>query len=83
MLSRSSTSALLPVYAQLPVHPQRGQGSWLYDEQGQRWLDAYGGHAVASTGHCHPKVVQAIREQAESLLFYSTALPHPIRERLA
>ncbi len=83
MLSPSSTSALLPVYAQLPVRPVRGQGSWLYDEQGQRWLDAYGGHAVASTGHCHPKVVQAIREQAESLLFYSTALPHPIRERLA
>ena len=83
MLSPSSASALLPVYAQLPVRPVRGQGSWLYDEQGQRWLDAYGGHAVASTGHCHPKVVQAIREQTESLLFYSTALPHPIRERLA
>ena len=83
MLGRSSTSALLPVYAQLPVRPVRGQGSWLFDEQGQRWLDAYGGHAVASTGHCHPRVVQAIREQAESLLFYSTALPHPIRERLA
>ncbi len=83
MLGPSSASALLPVYAQLPVRPVRGQGSWLYDEQGQRWLDAYGGHAVASTGHCHPKVVQAIREQAELLLFYSTALPHPIRERLA
>lgn len=83
MLGPSSASALLPVYAQLPVRPVRGQGSWLVDEQGQRWLDAYGGHAVASTGHCHPKVVQAIREQAESLLFYSTALPHPIRERLA
>ena len=83
MLGPSSASALLPVYAQLPVHPLSGQGSWLFDEQGQRWLDAYGGHAVASTGHCHPKVVQAIREQAESLLFYSTALPHPIRERLA
>ena len=83
MLGPSSASALLPVYAQLPVHPLSGQGSWLFDEQGQRWLDAYGGHAVASTGHCHPKVIQAIREQAESLLFYSTALPHPIRERLA
>ncbi len=83
MLGPSSASALLPVYAQLPVRPVRGQGSWLFDEEGQRWLDAYGGHAVASTGHCHPKVIQAIREQAESLLFYSTALPHPIRERLA
>ncbi|HNF97476.1 MAG TPA: aminotransferase class III-fold pyridoxal phosphate-dependent enzyme [Pseudomonadota bacterium] len=83
MLNERSSSALLPVYAQLPVHPVRGQGSWLFDENGQRWLDAYGGHAVASTGHCHPKVVQAISAQAAQLLFYSTALPHPGRERLA
>ncbi len=78
-----SSSALLPVYAQLPVRPVRGQGSWLIDESGQRWLDAYGGHAVASTGHCHPKVVAAIAQQAAELLFYSTALPHPGRELLA
>jgi acetylornithine/succinyldiaminopimelate/putrescine aminotransferase len=78
-----ATSALLPVYAQLPVHPVSGKGSWLTDAEGQHWLDAYGGHAVAATGHCHPRVVAAIREQAEALLFYSTALPHPIREKLA
>ncbi len=81
--SSSSSSALLPVYAQLPIRPVRGQGSWLIDESGQRWLDAYGGHAVASTGHCHPKVVAAIAQQAADLLFYSTALPHHGRERLA
>lgn len=78
-----ATSALLPVYAQLPVHPVSGKGSWLTDAEGQHWLDAYGGHAVAATGHCHPRVVAAIAEQAEALLFYSTALPHPIREKLA
>ena len=83
MLTSARESALLPVYAQLPVRPVRGEGSWLIDEAGQRWLDAYGGHAVAATGHCHPKVVAAIRAQAESLLFYSTALPLPIREQLA
>jgi acetylornithine/succinyldiaminopimelate/putrescine aminotransferase len=75
--------ALLPVYAQMPVRPVRGRGSWLYEESGARWLDAYGGHAVASTGHCHPAVVAAIREQAEALLFYSTAVPHVLREQLA
>lgn len=74
---------LLQVYAQLPVRPVRGRGSWLFDERGERWLDAYGGHAVASTGHCHPDVVAAIREQAGELLFYSTAVSHPVRERLA
>ena len=55
----------------------RGHGSWLVDEPGNEWLDAYGGHAVASTGHCHPAVVKAIAEQAAKLIFYSTAVPHP------
>jgi acetylornithine/succinyldiaminopimelate/putrescine aminotransferase len=75
--------ALLPVYTQMPVRPVRGRGSWLIDEEGREWLDAYGGHAVASTGHSHPEVVRAIAAQAEALLFYSTAVPHPNRERLA
>jgi len=76
-------SALLPVYAQMPVRPVSGHGSWLVDEDGLEWLDAYGGHAVAATGHSHPRVVQAIADQAARLLFYSTAVPHPNRERLA
>ena len=76
-------SALLPVYAQFPVRPARGEGSWIIDVEGHRWLDAYGGHAVASTGHCHPHVVRAIAEQASQLIFYSTVLPHPNRELLA
>jgi acetylornithine/succinyldiaminopimelate/putrescine aminotransferase len=77
------TDALLPVYAQMPVRPVRGHGSWLVDEDGEEWLDAYGGHAVASTGHSHPDVVRAIARQAEALLFYSTAVPLPQREELA
>ncbi len=75
--------ALLPVYAQFPIRPVRGRGSWLIDEEGNEWLDAYGGHAVAATGHSHPDVVRAIAAQAEALLFYSTAVPHPLREQLA
>jgi acetylornithine/N-succinyldiaminopimelate aminotransferase len=76
-------SALLPVYAQFPVEPVRGRGSWLIDDAGAEWLDAYGGHAVAATGHCHPEVVRAVTEQAAELLFYSTAVRHPVREALA
>lgn len=84
MLSQTTTeSVLLPVYAQMPVRPVSGSGSWITDDVGQRWLDAYGGHAVSSTGHSHPHVVAAIAKQAEQLLFYSTVLPHPNRERLA
>jgi acetylornithine/N-succinyldiaminopimelate aminotransferase len=76
-------SALLPVYAEFPVRPVRGRGSWLVDEDGNEWLDAYGGHAVAATGHSHPHVVRAIQLQAAELLFYSSAVPHPLRSQLA
>jgi len=75
--------AWLPVYSQMPLTAVSGHGSWLVDDRGNQWLDAYGGHAVASTGHCHPRVVQAIREQAATLIFYSTAIPHRLREELA
>ena len=82
---RTSTRppALLPVYAHFPVRPVRGRGSWLIDENGDEWLDAYGGHAVAATGHCHPDVVRAVSKQAAELLFYSSAVAHPVREALA
>jgi acetylornithine/succinyldiaminopimelate/putrescine aminotransferase len=75
--------AWLPVYAQMPVTAVSGHGSWLVDQAGNQWLDAYGGHAVASTGHCHPHVVEAIQKQAATLIFYSTAVPHRLREELA
>jgi acetylornithine/N-succinyldiaminopimelate aminotransferase len=81
--AKGRSAALLPVYAQFPIRPVRGRGSWLIDEDGNEWLDAYGGHAVAATGHSHPDVVSAIAAQAGALLFYSTAVPHPLRERLA
>jgi acetylornithine/N-succinyldiaminopimelate aminotransferase len=76
-------SALLPVYAPMPLRAKSGHGSWLMAESGEKWLDAYGGHAVSSTGHSHPRVVKAIADQAAELLFYSTAVPHPARELLA
>jgi acetylornithine/N-succinyldiaminopimelate aminotransferase len=79
----SRPAALLATYSQFPIHPVRGEGSWLIDEKGDRWLDAYGGHAVSSTGHSHPHVVDAIQEQAARLIFYSMAVPLPQRERLA
>lgn len=79
----SRLPALLGTYAQFPIRPVSGKGCWLIDEDGHEWLDAYGGHAVSSTGHSHPTVVQAIAQQSAQLLFYSTAVPHPNRELLA
>src|SRR5687767_13439385 len=55
----------------MPIAAERGEGVWIYTADGDKYLDLYGGHAVAGTGHCHPHVVQAIRDQAEKLLFYS------------
>lgn len=83
MLTAIDGPALLPVYATFPLRAVAGHGSWLVDEEGNEWLDAYGGHAVASSGHSHPDVVAAIAEQAARLIFYSTAVPHAGRERLA
>ncbi|HEU4700408.1 MAG TPA: aminotransferase class III-fold pyridoxal phosphate-dependent enzyme [Gemmatimonadales bacterium] len=83
MLNETAAPALLPVYSQFPVRPVSGHGSWIVDEDGNEWLDAYGGHAVSSTGHSHPDVVAAIAAQAGKLLFYSAAVHLPIREALA
>jgi len=79
----SAPPALLGTYSIFPVRPVAGRGSWLIDEGGDEWLDAYGGHAVSATGHSHPAVVRAIAAQSEKLLFYSTAVAHENRERLA
>lgn len=83
MLTATDSPALLPVYGTFPLRAASGYGSWLVDEEGNEWLDAYGGHAVASSGHSHPDVVAAIADQAAKLLFYSTAVPHAGRELLA
>ncbi len=73
----------LRTYAKMGFEPVRGEGPCLWDAAGKRYLDFYGGHAVASTGHCHPEVVAAIREQAGRLLFYSNAVPHAVRGEAA
>jgi acetylornithine/succinyldiaminopimelate/putrescine aminotransferase len=78
----AARSPELPVYPRLDLEPQRGSGSTLFASDGRELLDLYGGHAVAVTGHCHPKVVAAVREQAARLLFYSNAVPLAVRDRV-
>ncbi|MCU0727218.1 MAG: aminotransferase class III-fold pyridoxal phosphate-dependent enzyme [Planctomycetes bacterium] len=74
---------LLPTYRKFPLALVEGCGSFVTDAAGRRYLDLYGGHAVAITGHCHPKVVAAIREQAGKLLFYSNLVYLEVRARAA
>ncbi len=73
----------VPTYAHLPLAVVRGEGCRVFDSAGGAWLDFYGGHAVALTGHCHPRVVAAIREQAARLLFYSNIAYNDVRARAA
>jgi acetylornithine/N-succinyldiaminopimelate aminotransferase len=61
-------------YRKLPIAVERGEGVYVYDTEGKRYLDLYGGHAVALVGHCHPKVVKAVSDQARKLIFYSNAV---------
>ena len=71
----------LPTYAKFPMFIEKGEGCYVYDQEGNRYLDFYGAHAVASTGHCHPHVVQAIQEQAARLIFYSNVSYNSARAR--
>jgi len=73
----------LATYKKMPVVADRGEGVWIYTSDGERYLDLYGGHAVAGTGHCHPHVVKAIREQTDRLLFYSNLVYSETRARAA
>lgn len=73
----------LATYKKMPIAAERGEGVWIYTTEGDKYLDLYGGHAVAGTGHCHPHVVQAIREQSEKLMFYSNLVYSDARARAA
>jgi acetylornithine/N-succinyldiaminopimelate aminotransferase len=76
-------SSELPTYTRWPITVASGQGSTVWDEDGKSYLDLYGGHAVASTGHAHPEVARAIAEQAKTLLFYSNVVGLSVRSRAA
>jgi acetylornithine/succinyldiaminopimelate/putrescine aminotransferase len=73
----------LATYKKMPVAAARGAGAWIETPEGARYLDLYGGHAVCATGHCHPRVVEAIRRQAGELLFYSNLVYSEVRARAA
>ena len=71
------------VYPINDIEPVRAQGSWLWDNHGQKFLDLYGGHAVISVGHCHPHYVQKLTEQLQRINFYSNSVKIPLQDELA
>lgn len=76
-------TALLSTYTPYAFSLVAGEGDQVCDSESNMYFDFYGGHCVASTGHCHPAVTQAIAEQAGKLIFYSAAACLPIREEAA
>ncbi len=70
-------------YKKMPIAIERGEGSFVWTSDGEKYLDLYGGHAVCATGHSHPHVVSAVKDQAEKLMFYSNLVYSTIRARAA
>ncbi len=64
-------SALIPIYFRLPITIQSGKGVWLYDTDGNKYLDAIGSMGVSGLGHCHPAVEAAMNEQVKKLIHCS------------
>ncbi len=76
-------SHVMNTYARLPVAFTHGEGVWLHDETGKRYLDALSGIAVNTLGHNHPRLVKAIADQAARVLHTSNLYGIPLQERLA
>lgn len=74
---------LFDVYPLFDIAIDHGKGCHVWDEEGQEYLDLYGGHAVISVGHAHPHYVEAISNQVAKLGFYSNSVQNPLQEQFA
>ena len=74
---------VMPTYKRLPVSFTRGEGAYLWDSQGNRYLDALSGIAVCGLGHAHPSVTEAISAQAKRLIHTSNLYGIPVQEALS
>ncbi len=74
---------LFDVYPLFDITIDKGLGCKVWDDKGQEYLDLYGGHAVISVGHCHPKYVEAMTQQLNKLGFYSNSVQNPLQVALA
>ena len=74
---------LYDVYPLFNVNIVKGQGCKVWDDQGQEYLDLYGGHAVISIGHCHSHYVKTLSQQLNTLGFYSNSVINTLQQQLA
>ncbi|MGQ7868489.1 aspartate aminotransferase family protein [Sunxiuqinia sp. sy24] len=75
--------SLFDVYPLFDITPVKAEGCYVWDDAGNRYLDLYGGHAVISVGHSHPKYVAQISEQLQQIGFYSNSVKIPQQQDLA
>lgn len=74
---------LFDVYSLYDIDAVRGKGNYVYTADGTPYLDFYGGHAVISIGHSHPRYVDAVSRQVSQLAFYSNSVKNTLQQRLA
>jgi acetylornithine aminotransferase len=74
---------LFNVYPLFNVEPVKGKGAYVYDKEGNEYLDFYTGHAVISIGHAHPHYVEQVSNQLQQLGFYSNSIQNPLQQKLA
>ncbi|WP_312305866.1 aspartate aminotransferase family protein [Chryseobacterium sp.] len=74
---------LFNVYPLFNINPVKAQGSFLWDDKGEQYLDFYGGHAVISIGHNHPHYQNKLKEQLEKISFYSNSVQNELQTELA
>lgn len=78
-----TATALFPTYARFPLAFERGEGVWLWDKDGRRYLDFTSGIAVCNLGHVHPKVKARVEEQLGKLWHTSNLYEQPLQEAVA
>lgn len=74
---------LFDVYPLYDINVVKGKGCKVWDDKGQEYLDLYGGHAVISIGHCHPRYVEKVSQQLQRLGFYSNSVINTLQAELA
>ncbi|MGG5210570.1 aspartate aminotransferase family protein [Chryseobacterium sp. MIQD13] len=74
---------LFNVYPLFNINPVKAQGSFLWDDKGEKYLDFYGGHAVISIGHNHPYYQNKLKDQLEKISFYSNSVQNELQTELA
>jgi len=76
-------SALMTTYSPLPIKLSHGEGAWVWDEDGNRYIDGFGGIAVTALGHAHPRITRAIAEQAHKIIHASNIFTISAQEETA